>query len=279
MNVMLLSSYETDKLLIWCQKCCIWPWYDQMHWQLNVMSNMLHSTSKRSDKKQLMLKLLHSIAMKLDARWRLFEKIVRTAFDVDVIKCIDDCFDVRKTASDFKQSNALTKLSDYQTAAFDVDVIKCTLTIVWLSKLHLMSMSLNVLTKLFVCQTAAFDRETIRCTLTIVCCKNSLIRRFLRWNACCQTVKRTNCWFDVKKTAFNFERSNALTKLSDCQIAAFDRETIRCTLTIVCDENSLQLTDCNVIRDDVEILHSMLKSSNALTILFVFRRVENSTMI
>ena len=39
--------------------------------------------------------------------------------------------------------------------------------------------------------------------------------------------------FDVKKTAPDPERSDALTKLFDCQTAAFDRETIRCTLTVV----------------------------------------------
>ena len=88
-------------------------------------------------------------------------------------------------------------------------------------------------------------------------------------------------------TAFDADALDALTKLSDCQTAAFDRETVRCTLTVVCDESPLQSADCNVIRDevekakvccycrcnviryDVEILHSMLKSSNALTILSV----------
>ena len=75
---------------------------------------------------------------------------------------------------------------------------------------------------------------------------------------------------DVREAAFDFERSDALTKLFDCQTAASDANVIRCTLTIVCDKSPLQLTDCNVIRDDVEILHSMLRPSNALTILSVF---------
>ena len=84
--------------------------------------------------------------------------------------------------------------------------------------------------------------------------------------------------------------SNALTKLSDCQIAAFNRKIIRCTLKVICDKSLLQSANCNVIRDKFEeakvryyckcnviryeiskILHLMLKSSNALTILFVIK--------
>ena len=115
----------------WCQTCCIRSWNDQMHADgcfdevvraasdVDVIRctddcfdvRLLHSTSKRSDERQLMLKLLHLIAMKLDARWRLFEEIARTASDVDVIKCTDGCLDVRKTASDLERSDALTRLS------------------------------------------------------------------------------------------------------------------------------------------------------------------------
>ena len=59
-------------------------------------------------------------------------------------------------------------------------------------------------------------------------------------------------------------------RLSDCQAAAPDRETIRCTLAVVCCESPLQPADCNVIRDEMpEVLHPMLKPSDALAILFV----------
>ena len=59
-------------------------------------------------------------------------------------------------------------------------------------------------------------------------------------------------------------------RLFDCQTVAFDRKTIRCTLAVVCCESSLQSADCNVIRDEMsKVLHSMLKSSNSLTILSV----------
>ena len=61
----------------------------------------------------------------------------------------------------------------------------------------------------------------------------------------------TKLFIDVKKTAFDFKRSNALTKLFDCQTVAFNRETIKCALTIVCDKNSLQSIDCNVICDEM----------------------------
>ena len=60
-------------------------------------------------------------------------------------------------------------------------------------------------------------------------------------------------------------------QLSDCQAAAPDRETVRCTLTIVCCESPLQSADCNVIRDEMsKILHLILKSSNALTIFDLY---------
>ena len=136
----------------------------------------------------LIVRLLHLILMLSNARWRLFNR--RELNDVDcTLKCQKNCIWFR--------------------------TIKCIDRIVCDQKLHLMSMSLNVLTKLFDCQTTAFDRETIRCMLTIVYNENSLIRRFSRWNAYCQIVKRTNCWFNVKKIASDFERSNALTKLFD----------------------------------------------------------------
>ena len=56
---------------------------------------------------------------------------------------------------------------------------------------------------------------------------------------------------DVKKTASDPERSDALAKLFDCQTAAFDRETVRCALAIVCGESPLQPAGCSVIRDEI----------------------------
>ena len=160
------------KLLIWCQKCCTWCRCYQMHWRLNVMSELLHSTVKRSN-----------------ARWSLFvDEVVKTVFDVDVIKCTDDC----------------------------------------------------------LCQNVALHQTSSRSN------KRQLMFEFLHLIA---------------------TKSNALTELFDCQTAAFVRETIKCTLTVVCCESSLQSADCNVICDEMsKILHSMLKSSNALTIVCWRRR-------
>ena len=163
-----LSIYVIWALRMWCcyqimsrqtvdlmsKRCCIWCQCHQMHWRLNVMSNMLHSAVKRSN-----------------ARWQLsVDEVVRAASDADVIRCTDDCFvsktllhsissrsddrqlmskllhsiamklnaltmlfDVRKAASDFEQSNALTKLFVIKTAAFDAEIIECIDEIVWLS--------------------------------------------------------------------------------------------------------------------------------------------------
>ena len=142
MNVMLLSDYETGKLLILMSEmlhlmlissdalaieCDVRHaafGHETIRCTLTIVliSGLLHPVSLQSDEKQLIFKLLHSIAIRLNALTMLS--------------------DVRKTAPDFERSNALTKLSD--------------------------------------CQIAALDRETIKCTLTIVCCESSLIRRFSR---------------------------------------------------------------------------------------------------
>ena len=76
---------------------------------------------------------------------------------------------------------------------------------------------------------------------------------------------------DVRLLHLMLKPSDALTKLSDCQAAAPDRETARCTLAVVCGESPLQLADCNVIRDVAEVLHPMLRPSDALAILSVAR--------
>ena len=111
--MMLLSSYGQTSC--WCQKCCIWCQCHQMHWRLNVMSELLHPTVKRSD-----------------ARWRLsVNEIVRAAFDIDVIRCTGGCLDVRIAAPGLKTIK--WKTIDAQVSAPDRDKIKCTDRIVWLS--------------------------------------------------------------------------------------------------------------------------------------------------
>ena len=52
------------------------------------------------------------------------------------------------------------------------------------------------------CRDFAFNAEIVECTDNFVC-----------FIACYRAVKRTNCWFNVKKIAFDFERLNALTIL------------------------------------------------------------------
>ena len=69
----------------------------------------------------------------------------------------------------------------------------------------------------------------------------------------------TKLFDDVKKIAFDFEQSNALTKLFNRQIAAFDCDIIKCALTIIFGENSLQLIDCNVLRSICGVNNSRLK--------------------
>ena len=100
----------TDKLLIWCQKCCIWSWYDQIHWRLFWCQ---------------------TVAFNLKAiKWETVNVQI-AAFDCDEIKCTDEFFFMSKLLHlILKSLNALTKLSDCQIAAFDRETIKCTLTIV-----------------------------------------------------------------------------------------------------------------------------------------------------
>ena len=116
---------------MWCQDCCIWSWNDQMHADdcllmklselylmsmtsdaltVVLISETLHSAPSRSDERQLMPKLLHSIAMRLDALTVIFD-VRATASDVDVIKCTDDCLIVKLLHSTVKRSNARWRLS------------------------------------------------------------------------------------------------------------------------------------------------------------------------
>ena len=91
----------------------------------------------------------------------------------------------------------------------------------------------------------AFDAKIVECTDDFVC-----------FFACYWAVERTNCWFNVKKTAFNFEWSNALTKLS---------VDVKWLHSISNDQMHWQ--DCLWSK-----LHSMSMLSNALTKLFVFSK-------
>ena len=71
---------------------------------------------------------------------------------------------------------------------------------------------------------------------------------------------------DVREAAPDLGRSDALARLSGCQAAAPDCDAVRCALAVVLCESPLQLTDCNVIRDEAEVLHSMLILSDAVAI-------------
>ena len=111
-----------------------------------VSKTLLHPAPSRSDERQLMPELLHPIAMRLNARWRL---------------------------------------SDCQTAAPDADVIKCTLTIVSWRGLDNADCASNVrkiapdpgrsdaLARLSVMPDHCTRPRTIRCTDEVVCCQTA----------------------------------------------------------------------------------------------------------
>ena len=155
-NVILLSSYEAGKLLIWwnCQSC-IWCQCHQIHWRLNEISELLH----------LMLKSLNALTKlswcqyvafgPIAIRWEAVDVQI-AAFDCDEVRCTGEFFlisellhlmpmssdarwrlsvNVRETASDFERSDALAKLFDCQTAALDRETIRCTLAVAWLTRI------------------------------------------------------------------------------------------------------------------------------------------------
>ena len=124
---------------------------------LNIDTNQSNHDSKIIDKNHAFTKIREKIN-------------VTTAFDVDVIKCTGGCF-VSKTLL-----HSTSPRSDNRQLMPEL--------------LHLIAIRLNGRWRLSDWQTAAPDRETTKCTLTVVCCENSLIRRFSRWN-----VKNcTRCW-------------------------------------------------------------------------------------
>ena len=189
--------------------------------------------------------------------------------------------------------DALAVECDARTAAPDRETVRCTLAVVcwrgldvagyaskcdarWLHPmlmhqmhwrscliarlLHLMPMSSDARWRLSRCQglhlTPDGQMHWRSCLLMSGGCTRS------------RTVRCTGevvCWCQM--AAPDPGRSDALAKLSDCQAAAPDRETARCTLAVVCGESPLQPAGCNVIRDEVpEVLHPMLRPSDALAI-------------
>ena len=122
--------------------------------------------------------------------------------------------DFKKTAFDFERSNALTKLFDCQYCTRcrchrmhwkNCLFVKSLHSIVkWSNARWRLSVAKIRWLNVFRDETSkiAFDAQIVKCIDDFVC-----------FFVCYQTVKQTNCWFNVKKTAFNFEWSNALTKL------------------------------------------------------------------
>ena len=154
--------------------------------------------------------------------------------------------------------------------------------------------------KLFNCQTASPDRETIRCTLAIVCCESLLIRRFSRWNAkilhSMSMLSDAVTVADVKKTASDLERLNALTivcfsedwRLNNYLLTSAKwcwlrqnvmskrlhsilndqmhwRGYLWCQMTVLNIDASNALAKLLIVR----LLHSIMKRSNARWQLFI----------
>ena len=168
-----------------------------------------------------------------------------------------------------------------------------------LKMLHLITSESDALTMWFDVKKTASDRDAVKCTDEIVWLSDCCIWSFH------DQMHADNCL--LSKLHLMLMSSNALTKMFDCQIAAFDRETIKCTLTIVCCQNciwcrchQMHWKNCLIVRllhlisndqmhaDDYlwrkfvdqtffamkrRKLHSMLKLLNALMILFVVRNV------
>ena len=173
---------------------------------------------------------------------------------------------------------------DAQIAAFDRDEIKCTDEFLLMSELlHLMLKSSNALTKLSDCQTAALDRETVRCTLATVCCESPL------QSADCNVIRD-----EVEEAKVRW--SNVFR--DETSKVALDAKIVECTDDFVCFLAcyravgrascwfnvrwlSLMLMHQMHWRSCLwsKLLHSMLKSSNALTKLSDFRKIDDSTIV
>ena len=110
--------------------------------------------------------------------------------------------------------------------------------------------------RLFNCQTAAFDREIIKCTSTIVCCQNCIWCRCyqMHWQNCLlldcciwsfhDQMHVDNCL--LSKLYLMSMSLNALTKLFNCQIVAFnfERSNARWQLSVA------KIRGSNVFRDE-----------------------------
>ena len=191
-----------------CQSCCIWCWNHQMHWRSCFDVSTLHSTLSRSNERQLMPELLHSIAMRLNALANFF-----WCQDCCIwCRChqmhADDCLLMSErlhlTSNDQMHWRSCLLMSD---DCIRLRTIRCTGEVVWCQncircRCHQMHW-----------RNCLFFRKIKAQRLSD--CENPLIRRLSRWNACCQTVRRANCWFDVK---------------TDCTRL----RTIRCTDDFVC---------------------------------------------
>ena len=160
-----------------------------------------------------MLKLLHSIAMKLNALTNFFW------YQNCCIWCrcyqmhADDCLDVKKTAFDFERSDALAKLSDCQNCCIwswndqmhaDGCLLRKFVNQTFFAMKRLLSdCKANKL--LIWCQKNCIRFRTIKCTDEIVCwCQKSCIRSrtikctddFVCFIACYRIIRRTSCWLD-----------------------------------------------------------------------------------
>ena len=139
----------------------------------------------------LIVKLLHSIVKRSDARWRLSvakicwsdvfrDETSKIAFDAEIVECIDDfllCLllnwkankllinDANKT-SKMKSKMLLTKLFNVRKTAFDLE-------------------RSNTLTKLFV------DVKLLHSILN-----DQMHWRFVCFVVCYQIIEQTNCWFN-----------------------------------------------------------------------------------
>ena len=212
------------------------------------------------------------------------------------------------TALNADASDALTKLFDCQTTVFNVDVIKCTLTVVCWRGLNNANCTLNVkkiasdfersnaLTRLSVMSDDCIWFWTIRCTGEIIWLSDCCI---WSWNGQMHADDYLLRKF-VDQTSFAMKRllsdCRASKLLIWCQKNCTRFRTIKCTDGVVCDENSLQSTDCNVICDeveeakvrcwynviryDVEDFASDFERSNALTIVwFLLKRWRSIAML
>ena len=101
-------------------------------------------------------------------------------------------------------------------------------------------------------------------------------KKMIKWMWCCyRAMRQTSCWCQKCLHLMSMS-SDALAVECDVRTAAFDRETIRCTLTIVCWWSCQSCIWCRchqmhwrLSEKIVRRLHLMLISSNVLTIVWL----------